>query len=549
FYGIIPMEKYLAYSSPLARYLNINNMPLKTPDVLILLILSLVIIAFSLFLYKKRPSEGAGHAVVFKISRPILKYPIIFIASTLFGFFFHSIGDQGGRFWMFFGFICGALITNAIIEIIYHFDFKAITKNLKGLLIFYVVFALFISVPLFDIGSYDDYLPESQNVAKININMPNVNRIASSTTNNNTSNNYYNDSYLQQELAIGLLEDKANIESALSIIGKAKNQLNHVLTDEEAPEYPINQQLEKVQADGPSTTFTMNNGQKNIGPDMTTYVEVVYTLTNGKTKAREYNLGLDVKDIIPELKQIIASEEYKTNHYLINQFDNANILVENVYPFNYSGNQQLPICLLWKKEAKNELIQAYKADLMEYTIEDLMAAPAIGEISFRLYKTEAPVFSNNKDLDNSNNTPYTSVTISIYKSFDRTLAVLAKLGISYQAFNIDLNNVDHLTIASPYLEEIKAANFGIGEENMQKLLANLAKVSGDDLYKDKVSSLEIRDREQIKQLLSLTATPDGLINSCFHSYRKLLDQTTITVKYKSNSSTNDSERKYFTRIS
>lgn len=82
---------------------------------------------FALWLYKKRPSEGAGKSLVFLISKPLIRIAVTITSGMAGAMFGWSIQSRLG--WTLFFLVCGAIISHCVIEIIYHADFKKLFSN------------------------------------------------------------------------------------------------------------------------------------------------------------------------------------------------------------------------------------------------------------------------------------------------------------------------------------------------------------------------------------------------------------------------------------
>ena len=126
-------------------------------------IVSLILIAAAVFLYKKRPSEAAGKAMAFAVSQPVIRVLITVVAGLGIGDFFWSLQHSNG--WMVFGVVCGSVISHCVIESIYHFDFRKLFSH-KEQLAFSTLAALAILFSFrFDVFGYDTYLPSADKVA------------------------------------------------------------------------------------------------------------------------------------------------------------------------------------------------------------------------------------------------------------------------------------------------------------------------------------------------------------------------------------------------
>ena len=93
-------------------------------------LVSVILAAAALFLYRKRRSEAAGRAMAFGPSCPTRSVLIMVLSGLGMGGFLWSMQNSNG--WMAFGVICGSMIAHCVIESIYHFDFrKLFAQNLQ----------------------------------------------------------------------------------------------------------------------------------------------------------------------------------------------------------------------------------------------------------------------------------------------------------------------------------------------------------------------------------------------------------------------------------
>ena len=122
-----------------------------------------VLFLLGMLLYRRRPSEAAGHAMAFPITEPIIRFLIAVPSSLLLGAMFHSMMYEDG--WTVFGLVCGLLLVSCIIEIIYHFDFKSLFAHKRQLLVSAVFVGVVFAIFRFDLFGYDRYLPATEKLA------------------------------------------------------------------------------------------------------------------------------------------------------------------------------------------------------------------------------------------------------------------------------------------------------------------------------------------------------------------------------------------------
>ncbi|HWQ51912.1 MAG TPA: DUF6449 domain-containing protein [Terriglobales bacterium] len=160
----LPTETYLSYTTAVYDLFEGNG----DPRYLYWSLVAAALTALACFIYARRPSEAAERAMAFPFTQPIVKFPMVLAATVMLGLFFESLGDNTTG-WLIFGFVAGALLSNAIIEIIFEFDLKSALRGLRGLAIFGLVFAAGISVMLNDLTGYDTRLPKEGAVTSVSI--------------------------------------------------------------------------------------------------------------------------------------------------------------------------------------------------------------------------------------------------------------------------------------------------------------------------------------------------------------------------------------------
>ncbi len=403
----------MIYSSPIASYGVLESSQTYPWVILMLAIYAVAFFAAAFLLYRKRGSEAAAHAVAFRVAKPIIKYPTILLFTMAGGYFFHGVGGSsfGGTqnpvdFWLIFGFVCGALISSRIIEIVYQFDFKAIRKNFKGLLIYGILFAALISVPALDLTKYDQYLPQTQQVAQVNVQFDSLNSFAKNY-------NYYTYvdggdywSRSKEALMQNAIRDPQNIAALIQIVETSKQYFE-------------------------SDQMGTSNTGKSTG------IGIVYTLANGKQIARYYSY-VPISLIQDDLSQLLDSEEFKLNQYgPILQMDPERILIAGVA--TYANDQSYQPLLEIAPEKRLALIKAYQSDLMTLSSNELKSTLPIGSIEFHVYST-AQGFRLTETGPDGNITykeNYYTITYPIYPSFSNTFAALANSNLGASFFTDD----------------------------------------------------------------------------------------------------------------
>lgn len=131
------------------------------------LAISLLLLALCRWLYQKRPSECAGRAVAFWRPALVLKYWVVLLCTLLGGFLFAALAVP--RFWLWFGFFCGGLFAHCLIGVIYHLDFKAALRHIKGFAVYMVLFSCGFVAMQADVFGINNFVPRPDQVRSVGI--------------------------------------------------------------------------------------------------------------------------------------------------------------------------------------------------------------------------------------------------------------------------------------------------------------------------------------------------------------------------------------------
>lgn len=475
--GLFPWLALVKQTSPAGRYVlaATNTSTLNLVNTIILLAWIAGIFALSLFLYRKRKSEAAGKAIAFERFRPFIKYPIVLIATALMGLIFYHAGSANQGAWLIFGAVCGAYIANYIIEIIFHFDFKAIKKGYKAFGVYLAIFFIFIAIPYFDLTNYDAYIPQRNQIATIHLKLGNINNFENGDYYNGRNSTLSLKEGVLADFNTSLLSEPENLDAAYSIIRQSLDYNQNEVEDHSITKY--------VQ------------------------IQVLYTLTNGKLVARNYN-WLPITELTPYLETVLDSEEYKLNHFRLFKIpDNSLILIDGIQSFNsaaYRDGTSLSANL------KNKILEAYKTDLLALTSDTTKNLPPIGSLSI--------------SADYAYNAHYAKMAARypIYENFTNTLNALQEIGISKSDLLLNPDDVSWIDI---YLNDEPMEAILNTEEILPDIVAEKYAYRDRDDPRQRIS-----DRGQISQILAQAWPQNAIEMSPYHSYGNQL----ITVQFSTD---------------
>jgi len=483
----------LAHSSPLAKYVTIGSIPLHGYELwLVILLTALVFIAaYRLFLIRR--SEAAGKAVAFSLAHPLIEYPLVFVATLGLGMlFYESVGGEN-YFWLFFGSVCGALISSRILEIINRFDFKGIRANFKGLLIFAICYVVFICFPIFDLTGYNDYLPAAEEVQEVRISMDSVNSFT-----NDIIYGQYNQSgndIENQQLQMGKLTSQEDIQAALALAA-----LFHQEQDKD------------YEYDGQSS---------DLG--------IQYVLKNGKIISRHYD-SLPLSVYISELKPILNSLEFKESQFVTLHRPIDELKIASITSFESGSKEFLDIgggqtkLKNLRPEIKEELIQTYTEDLMALTSNQMEKDVPLGIITLLVRNPEesttpgiaakAPeieyTYSNAEAEEEMN---YATVNFPIYPEFAKTLSLLEELGIPQDYWQANLANIRELQIIDQSGD--KPGTIAISTEDYK---VQLEKYGNSYTTQTTTVPTIITDRAEIARIMKETAPSAAFSYNCLINF-------------------------------
>ncbi|SHO44383.1 DUF6449 domain-containing protein [Anaerocolumna xylanovorans] len=341
-----PIGKYI-YKSQQIKNGNYDGIALS---ILMTAAVILLLLVFSLILYKKRPSEAAGKAMAFGIAKPIIKFLLIIPITLGGGMIFRNAANVHSDGWMIFGLLLIFLIFGAIIEIIYQFDLKKAFTHRKGLAVYAFATAVIVCIFRFDLISYDTYLPDKDRVASMSIGMPDIDSGRNFLEINQTGTGYTYNSAFQYEIKYMRLKD---FDAAYEI---AKLGMKESKKTEE-------------------------------GSDKSYSAMVAFHLKNGRTVIRNYAAVYD-KDL-SLVKQVYENSDFKEGHYPIYRWKNEYITSVSAY----NSIEEKYFTLTEAETA--ELLAIYKEELKTLTIDEIIKGKPLATLRFTLidgYSFEYHIF-------------------------------------------------------------------------------------------------------------------------------------------------------------
>ena len=437
------------------------------------LLAAAVLFFLGMFLYRRRPSEAAGHAMAFPITEPIIRFLIAVPSSLLLGAMFHSMMYEDG--WTVFGLVCGLLLVSCIIEIIYHFDFKSLFAHKRQLLVSAVFVGVVFAIFRFDLFGYDRYLPATEKLASGGIYCDLLDPEATSQ---------YHSTVEYTEGWYGVTFDAM---PSSTLAGQMR------ISDDQGLEL-----LHTIAAQGvhdaaeARDSFLRGHGRYyEVEEDDAAFhnVTIAWHLRNGRTVYRRY--PVNVSGVRAALEAVYDLDAYKTAMYPV-----LSLTADDVAGINYKEEDECSHVKLAGADTKAALLAAYQEELKALTSETRTREMPIAEIQFKTNENQALI---QKLRDEGGN--YTLFNhyyyYPIYPSFTKTIALLRACGIEVGGM-VTPEKTASITLSYQGVD--------VSEDEMAAEYTELGQRQRTYLGDTNRASLTVTDPAEIQEILAASAS-------------------------------------------
>lgn len=298
--------------------------------------LTLAFIAFALFLHQRRPSEAAGKAMAFELSKPIIKYLLVVPTSLAGGIVFDNLSNNSTNGWFFFGLIFIFFLSYAVIEIIYNFDMKSAFKGKVHLALSGATVLIIVLIFYHDLLGFDTYQPDKKDVKAMSIDVSGLDSYA--------WHKYRNSNRADKLDTMGI----SNFDELYELASIGIEELNH------------------------SSDLETNSDFNGFSR----YVRIVihYRLNGGKSVYREYFVPRDA--LYDRMQKVYNDEEFKKSHFPILTWD-KNMFSTATIRTLYNEKE-----LRLKEEDKKQFLEIYQQELESLTLKEVTEGNVSASILF-----------------------------------------------------------------------------------------------------------------------------------------------------------------------
>ncbi|MCI7796648.1 MAG: DUF6449 domain-containing protein [Lachnospiraceae bacterium] len=388
-------------------------------------LVGIIMAAVAVVLYRLRPSESAGKAMAFKVTKAPIKIllvvPITIFMTVLFWNIYYSIP------WAVFGFVFGLVITHCLVEIIYHFEFRKLFSNLPQMGICAVLSLVIIASFRFDLFGYDRYLPKESEFESASVFPMSLNDWTEYGLPVKMETGY-RWSYMQGD---DYVAGNMKVTDYDLIVCLAKEGIER-------------SEVEKAQK-------YANNWAYNSEEDgFYTYMEVGYHLKNGKTVYRSYHVN--ITNVRESFDRLYESEEYKNGIYPVLTFSVDD--VTGIYLTNRSEIRKVSD----NRSVMEEILLAYQEEMRALTLKERFEETPVAGLRFlttaeygylaSITRSRAENYNGDFRIEDMNQVNF----FPVYPGFKKTLALLEEAGIRNLG-TPDAGEVERIEISCDYEEE------------------------------------------------------------------------------------------------
>ena len=437
------------------------------------LIMAAVLFVLGMLLYRRRPSEAAGHAMAFPITEPIIRFLIVVPSSLLLGAMFHSMMYEDG--WTVFGLVCGLLLVSCIIEIIYHFDFRSLFAHKRQLLVSAIFVGVVFVIFRFDLFGYDRYLPATEKLASGGIYCDLLDPEATSQ---------YHSTVEYTEGWYGVTFDampSSTLAGQMQISDDQGLELLHTIAAQGVHDAA---EARDRFLRGHGRSYEVEEGDATFHN-----VTIAWHLRNGRTVYRSYLVN--VSGVREALEAVYDLDAYKEAMYPV-----LSLTADDVAGINYKEEDECSHVKLSGADVKAALLAAYQEELKALSSETRAQEMPIAEIQFKTNENQALI---QKLRDEGGN--YTLFNhyyyYPIYPSFTKTIALLRACGIEVGGM---------LTPEKTASITLSYQGVSVSEDEMAPADTELGQRQRKYLSDDRRAMLTVTDPEQIREILAASAS-------------------------------------------
>ncbi len=479
-----------AHLSPFLSYIKVRNAyeygGEYFRDTSIAFFIVIILIVISVLLYRKRPLEAANSALVFKVTKPVLKLLLVIPTALGGGIIIREIASGHKDEWFIFGLSLLLILSYMLIQTIYEFDIRSAFHHKKHLLLCAILSGAMACIFRFDLFQFDNYIPEKDKIESMGVSI----------------------SGIDQKLYF------TEVSADRSIFNSIDFQLENMRL------HDISSAYELAEAGIQSTYNYCGEDYERDNEGVFTYT-VNYVLKSGSKVYRKYRI--ERKEGLNLVKNIFENLDYKKAHYPLLQWKEEDIneiyvryasnLLDYTAAYDYKWNDKANFNAEINGSELKQLVSVYKEELSKLSWEEASLSNPIAEFVFRIG-------------DRGGSDGY-----YVYPSFKKTIAFLNEKGFDTDKA-IDIKNVQEITISNyvtEYNYKLQAvAAAGIPQPTMNYTSENelktiLPELIDIEFYNNNNMIIEVDKRISATVKYKINASDNAMQYSFYFKANKIPD--------------------------
>ncbi len=427
------------------QYIASHNDEVMWGTALMDLIIGLILGGIGCFLYRKRPSEAAGKAMAFAVSKPLVRIPIVITSALGLGLFFWGMRSNIG--WAVFGLIFGAIVSHCVIEVIYNFDFRKLFSNKLQLIGCITAAMAVMFVFRYDLFGYDSYIPKAADVRHAAVQM---NALSGWTSYGYTEKMPDGAFVWNQQDASDYIHENMEYQDIDNLLEIAEQGVANA-QEERRERMNRSSRREQVEVtepamsdDGEAVKTAMFVTEEH---DFRSYFTICYTLNSGRKVYRRYNGNLEA--VIDHVDKMIQDEQFQKGAFPITKCN-----ADEVAGIRFREQNEDIVLRDMTEEEKNTLLNVYLEEFRSLTVECMKAEYPVGLIRFTkeidedaiawskmtdmLRRWDEYQYYRGSDFESRDYYP-------VYPSFTKTLEILQGKGVEIGK-HIDEMEIERMVI-------------------------------------------------------------------------------------------------------
>ena len=437
--------KHLLLLSPVTAYgyiaYSMNRLSLRTGSwVVTYVLIGIAALIISVVLYfagrgliKIRRAETAGRAMSFEKTRPWIKIIIMVPVALVFGLLFSSMSSRVRIPWLIFGLAAGIILSHAVIEMIYEFDFRACRKHILSSLAGAAVTALIAAFFVLDLSSYETRLPDQNSVESAAIYMRNVNDIGG-----------YG-GYAGYLLGDDDPESMWSTEETILNTMEIKDMDSMYVLAKAGAEFAGEHRMKRYEMSN-YYSYPDEYSEEFDGMDLE-YITVNMRRRSGREFKRNYIINIADEAQMAAVTKLCESKEFIEAEYPVTK----GLELPEKYILGYETSQKDGTLEKLSADEGREIVDALAEETAGISMHTMQYEVPVGLLNIQVIRDPSEDIYNRIDY-------YTLG--AIYPSFTETISLLEKAGVDMDR-SIDTDEIDHIEIVN-YDDET-------GEEQAERL--------------------------------------------------------------------------------